>query len=90
VWIDHADRTAVERVSGQGSVPVIEDSGTVVASSMEIVRHLEERGAPGGVRVAALAAEMAVAPDRSRRCSRVASTCSATTSRPRTAPRLRS
>jgi len=44
VWIDYADRSEVERVSGQGLVPVlVDDDGTVAADSMEIVRHLEER-----------------------------------------------
>ncbi len=43
VWIDYADRSEVERVSGQGLVPVIVDDGEVVADSMEIVRHLEQR-----------------------------------------------
>ncbi len=43
VWIDYADRREVERVSGHGLVPVIVDDGTVVAGSMEILRHLEER-----------------------------------------------
>lgn len=35
--------TNVERVSGQGLVPVIEDDGTVVYDSLAILRHLEER-----------------------------------------------
>ena len=43
VWIDYGDRSLVERVSGQGLVPVIEYDGEVVADSMEIVRFLEER-----------------------------------------------
>jgi glutathione S-transferase len=43
VVIDYADRSPVERVSGQGLVPVIEDGGTVVADSMKIVRYLDER-----------------------------------------------
>ena len=43
VWIDYADRSEVERVSGQGLVPVIVDDGEVVADSMVIVRHLEQR-----------------------------------------------
>ena len=43
VWIDSSDRSLVERVSGQGLVPVIESDGEVVADSMEIVRFLEER-----------------------------------------------
>ncbi len=43
VTIDYSDRSQVERASGQGLVPVIDDDGTVVIDSMEIVRHLEER-----------------------------------------------
>ena len=43
VWID-SDRTEVARVSGQDLVPVlVEDDGTVVVESMDIVRHLDER-----------------------------------------------
>ncbi len=44
VWIDPADRSPVERVSGQPLVPVVVfDDGAVVADSMRIVRVLEER-----------------------------------------------
>jgi glutathione S-transferase len=43
IWIDYGDRSLVERVSGQGLVPVLEHDGVVVCDSMEIVRHLEER-----------------------------------------------
>jgi glutathione S-transferase len=43
VWIEYSDRSVVERVSGQGLVPVIDYDGQVVADSMEIVRFLEER-----------------------------------------------
>jgi glutathione S-transferase len=43
VWIEYSDRSAVEQVSGQGLVPVIDHDGHVVADSMEIVRFLEER-----------------------------------------------
>jgi glutathione S-transferase len=43
VWIDYSDRSEVERVSGQGLVPVIDDGGTVVNDSLAILRHLEER-----------------------------------------------
>lgn len=44
VWIDYADRSPVERVSGQPLVPVLElDDGAVVHDSMQIVRVLEER-----------------------------------------------
>lgn len=41
VVIDYSDRAAVERVSGQGLVPVIEDGQTVVHDSLAILRHLE-------------------------------------------------
>ena len=43
VVIDYADRSAVEAVSGQGLVPVIEDDGRVVHDSHAILRYLEER-----------------------------------------------
>ena len=43
VIIDYSDRSEVERVSGQELVPVLDDDGTVVVDSMEIVRYLEER-----------------------------------------------
>jgi glutathione S-transferase len=44
VWIEGDDRSAVERVSGQPLVPVLEfDDGAVVHDSMQIVRVLEER-----------------------------------------------
>lgn len=43
VVIDYADRSEVERVSGQPLVPVLDDGGTIVVDSMEIVRHLEAR-----------------------------------------------
>ena len=43
VWIDNSDRSEVERVSGQGLVPVIEEDGTVVSDSLAILRHLEDR-----------------------------------------------
>jgi glutathione S-transferase len=43
VWIEYADRSPVERVSGQGLVPVLEDDGVVVADSQRILRHLEAR-----------------------------------------------
>jgi glutathione S-transferase len=41
VWIDYADRSPVERVSGQGLVPVLEHDGVVVADSQRIIRHLD-------------------------------------------------
>jgi glutathione S-transferase len=43
VFIDYSDRSEVERVSGQELVPVIDDDGTVVVDSMEIIHYLEER-----------------------------------------------
>jgi glutathione S-transferase len=43
VWIDYSDRSAVEQVSGQGLVPVLDYDGQIVVDSMEIVRFLEER-----------------------------------------------
>jgi maleylpyruvate isomerase len=43
VMIDYSDRSLVERVSGQGLVPVIEDDGTVVVDSTRILRYLEDR-----------------------------------------------
>jgi glutathione S-transferase len=43
VVISYDDRSLVERVSGQPLVPVIDDDGTIVAGSMRIVGHLEER-----------------------------------------------
>jgi glutathione S-transferase len=43
-WIEYADRSPVERVSGQPLVPVVEfDDGAVALDSMQIVRVLEER-----------------------------------------------
>jgi len=42
VWIDYADRSPVEAISGQGLVPVlVDDDDTVVADSRAILRHLE-------------------------------------------------
>jgi glutathione S-transferase len=43
VVIDYGDRSEVQRISGQGLVPVIDDDGTVVVDSMEIIRYLDER-----------------------------------------------
>lgn len=42
VWIDPADRSDVERVSGQALVPVLDLGGEIVADSTRIVRRLEE------------------------------------------------
>lgn len=43
VVISYDDRSAVETVSGQPLVPVIEDGGDVVVDSVAILRHLEAR-----------------------------------------------
>jgi glutathione S-transferase len=43
VLIDYSDRSEVERVSGQGLVPVIELDGEVIPDSTAIIRRLEER-----------------------------------------------
>jgi glutathione S-transferase len=43
VVIDYSNRSPVERISGQGLVPVIEDEGAVIHDSTRIIRHLEER-----------------------------------------------
>jgi glutathione S-transferase len=43
VLISYDDRSAVEALSGQGLVPVIEDDGEVVVDSVAILRHLEAR-----------------------------------------------
>ena len=43
VVISYDDRSEVERVSGQGLVPVIDDEGTVVYDSPRILRYLDER-----------------------------------------------
>jgi glutathione S-transferase len=43
VVIDYNDRSEVERVSGQGLVPVLEENGEVVIDSTAILRWLEER-----------------------------------------------
>lgn len=43
VWIEYSDRSLVERVSGQGLVPVLDYDGEILAESMDIVRFLDER-----------------------------------------------
>lgn len=43
VVIEYADRSPVERISGQPLVPVIVDEGKVIHDSTRILRHLEER-----------------------------------------------
>jgi glutathione S-transferase len=40
--VDPADRSPVERVSGQSLVPVLVDDGRVIADSTVIIRHLEQ------------------------------------------------
>jgi glutathione S-transferase len=42
-YVDPADRGEVERVSGQGLVPVLVDGDTIVVDSMQIVAYLEHR-----------------------------------------------
>lgn len=41
VWIDPADRSEVERVSGQPLVPVLVDGDLVLPDSLAILEHLE-------------------------------------------------
>ncbi len=41
-YIDYADRGEVQRVSGQGLVPVLVDGDTVVVDSMRIVQYLDD------------------------------------------------
>ncbi len=43
VWIDYDDRSLVERVSGQGLVPVLDDDGAIVCDSSVILAHLDAR-----------------------------------------------
>ena len=43
VWITYDDRSAVEAVSGQGLVPVLDYDGQIVVESMDIVRFLDQR-----------------------------------------------
>jgi maleylpyruvate isomerase len=43
VDVDPADRSEVERVSGQPLVPVLVEGGRVVVDSSEILRYLEDR-----------------------------------------------
>ena len=41
VWVDPADRSPVEQVSGQPLVPVLVDGDDVIADSTAIIEHLE-------------------------------------------------
>src|SRR3954451_17535418 len=43
VWIAYDDRSEVERVSGQGLVPVLVYNGEILVESMDIVRELDRR-----------------------------------------------
>jgi len=43
VWIGYDDRSEVERVSGQGLVPVLDYDGDILVESMDIVRELDRR-----------------------------------------------
>lgn len=43
VWITYDDRSAVEQVSGQGLVPVLDYDGEILVESMDIVRELDRR-----------------------------------------------
>jgi glutathione S-transferase len=43
VWIENEDRSAVERVSGQPLVPVLDDNGQIVPDSTTILEYLDER-----------------------------------------------
>jgi glutathione S-transferase len=43
IWVDPNDRGAVEEVSGQRLVPVIDDGGRIVFDSTMILRYLEAR-----------------------------------------------
>jgi glutathione S-transferase len=43
IVISYNDRSEVEQVSGQGLVPVIDDEGTVVYDSAQILRYLDQR-----------------------------------------------
>ena len=43
IEVDPADRSEVERVSGQPLVPVLDDGGTILFDSPAILEHLERR-----------------------------------------------
>ncbi|HST38835.1 MAG TPA: glutathione S-transferase family protein [Conexibacter sp.] len=43
IWIDYGDRSLVERVSGQGLVPVLDDVGAIVHDSPAILTYLDAR-----------------------------------------------
>jgi glutathione S-transferase len=42
IWIDYADRTSVEQVSGQPLVPVVDFDGEVVHDSPRILKRMDE------------------------------------------------
>jgi maleylpyruvate isomerase len=58
VWITYDDRGAVERVSGQPLVPVLDYDGEILVESMDIVRALDERHPEPPLYPAARAAEV--------------------------------
>jgi glutathione S-transferase len=58
VWITYDDRSAVERVSGQPLVPVLDYDGQILVESMDIVRSLDERHPEPPLYPAAHAAEI--------------------------------
>ena len=41
-YIDYADRSEVEEISGQGFVPVLVDGSKVIVDSMRIIAYLDE------------------------------------------------
>lgn len=43
VWVGYEDRSPVERVSGQGLVPVLDDDGAIVHDSPAILAYLDAR-----------------------------------------------
>jgi glutathione S-transferase len=42
IWIDYADRSTVEQVSGQPLVPVVDFDGEIVFDSPRIIKRLDE------------------------------------------------
>lgn len=43
VWVEYEDRSPVQRVSGQGLVPVLDDGGAIVHDSPAILAYLDAR-----------------------------------------------